>query len=79
MTPEELRRRYGQTWIISPAVADGWYAVRRTVLSVYAQEHGLSEIRCGTSPAELARRLEEETRLEQRPWQRIPTNRDRAS
>ncbi|MBG0814344.1 hypothetical protein [Planomonospora sp. ID82291] len=79
MTPEELRRRYGQMWIISPAVVGGWYAVRRTSLSVYAQEHGLSEIRCGTSPTELARRLEEETRLEQRPWQRIATSRDRAS
>ncbi|GAT69114.1 hypothetical protein PS9374_04784 [Planomonospora sphaerica] len=78
MTPEELRRRYGQTWIISPAVAGGWYAVRRTALSVPAREYGLSEVRCGTSPAEPARRLEE-ARLERRPWQRILTNRDRAS
>ncbi|GGT09118.1 hypothetical protein GCM10010156_77510 [Planobispora rosea] len=71
MTPQELRC-YERTWIISSAVAGGWYAVRRIALSVHAQKRGLSEIRCGASPAELARHLAAETRLETRSWNHTP-------
>ncbi|MER5645985.1 hypothetical protein [Streptosporangium sp. NPDC002524] len=68
----ELTKLYGHTWTISEAAGGGWYAVRRADMSVYGLEHGLSNIRCGATLAELARRLDTETRLENRPWRRVP-------
>ncbi|WP_436759974.1 hypothetical protein [Streptosporangium sp. V21-05] len=72
MTLAELTRLHGRTWTIAEAVGGGWYAVRRADMSAYGLEHGLSNIRCGTTLAELARRLDTETRLENQPWRRVP-------
>ncbi|WP_440071180.1 hypothetical protein [Streptosporangium sp. OZ121] len=63
--------RYGRTWIITET-GDGWYAVRRTNLPAYGLEHGLCNVRCGATVGELARNLEEETRLENQSWRRVP-------
>lgn len=72
MSVAELVMLHGRTWSISEAVGGGWYAVRRVVLSSYGLEHGLSNVRCGASLAELARNLEAEARLERQPWRRVP-------
>ncbi|SDQ66397.1 hypothetical protein [Thermostaphylospora chromogena] len=64
VTPRDLLVRYGQTWIISPAISGGWYAIRRNGLSAEGLRHGLSGVRCGETVDELARHLAEEERLE---------------
>lgn len=71
MTLGELVKLYGRTWKFSEAVGGGWYAVRRADLSSYGLEHGLSNVRCGGSLAELACNLEAEMRLENQAWRRV--------
>lgn len=63
---------YGRTWTIAEGIGGGWYAVWRADISAYGLEHGLSNIRCGATLAELARHLDTETRLENQPWRRVP-------
>ncbi|MEV6863106.1 hypothetical protein AB0M44_19150 [Streptosporangium subroseum] len=46
--------------------------MRRTGISAYGRDHGLSDVRCGATLVELARNLDDETRLESQPWQRVP-------
>ncbi|MGP3920162.1 hypothetical protein [Nonomuraea sp. 10N515B] len=60
---DSLKNEYGRQWIISDAVAGGWYAVRRTLLSDQVKERGLSNVRCGRTLEELAHNLAEERRL----------------
>ncbi|GAA2905788.1 hypothetical protein GCM10010517_71950 [Streptosporangium fragile] len=73
VTLAQLVARFGRAWTICEAVGGGWYAVRRAGISVYGHHHGLSDVRCGASLAELARHLEAEKRLEGQTWQRVPT------
>ncbi|MFI7706292.1 hypothetical protein [Nonomuraea sp. NPDC049480] len=61
---DSLKNEYGRQWIISDAVGGGWYAVRRALLSEQGKERGLSNVRCGRTPEELAHHLAEERRLE---------------
>lgn len=72
VTLSELTKLYGRIWTISEGVGGGWYAMRRTGISAYGRDHGLSDVRCGATLVELARNLDDETRLESQPWQRVP-------
>ncbi|GAA4206107.1 hypothetical protein GCM10022252_67720 [Streptosporangium oxazolinicum] len=61
----DLMARHGRTWIIAEG-AGGCYAVRRVSLRAHGLERGLCNVRCGATVEELARNLDEETRLEKR-------------
>ncbi|MEU6999324.1 hypothetical protein [Nonomuraea sp. NPDC046570] len=60
MTLSELTIRFAHDWVISEGVGAGWYAIRREGTA----RRGLSDVRCGATPAELARHLEDERNLE---------------
>ncbi|MER5648537.1 hypothetical protein [Streptosporangium sp. NPDC002524] len=62
----DLMARHGRTWIIAEGSGGGCYAVRRVSLWAHGLERGLCNVRCGATVEELARNLEEETRLERR-------------